>query len=217
MARFSIPAFGLALGAIVFGVGGSLHPDAEATTVEEALGTMYESPLWTPSHLLALIGVLLIAGSLVALVVTRAAVSAATRVRPFAIAAAIGAVIAAIELVPHLLSNAEHDALQAGDPTPLTDLHGALQIVATPALGLTTAALAIAVAATRARHRGLWWLAAVPAVLGGLSWALAGPLINLTREPAIAALFNGAAGIAVWYLIAGLVLSIRALQRPAVS
>ncbi|MEO5921432.1 MAG: hypothetical protein ABIQ01_09860 [Pseudolysinimonas sp.] len=214
MARLSIPAIGLALGGLVFGVGGSLHPDAPATTVTEALGTMYESPLWTPAHLLALVGVLLIAISLLGLTRGTPVISGAVKVRPFAIAAAVGAVIAAIELVPHLLSSSEHAALREGDTTPLTDLHGALQIVATPALGLTVAALAVAVAASRERYRLLWWLAAIPAVLGGLTWAAAGPLVNLTHEPAFAALFTGAAGIAIWYLLAGLVVSIRSRRSP---
>ncbi|MEO8261846.1 MAG: hypothetical protein ABI566_04685, partial [Pseudolysinimonas sp.] len=68
-------------------------------------------------------------------------------------------------------------------------------------------------AATRTRRRALWWLAAVPAVLGGLTWAAAGPLVNLTHEAAYAVLFTGAAGIAVWYVVAGLALGISGLRR----
>ncbi len=209
----SIPAFGLALGGLLLAVGGNLHPDGSGATIEEHLAEMYASPLWVPAHTLALIGLVVIAVALTALLRISPAIHNAAKIRPFVIAAAIGAVIAGIEFVPHLASSSELDAMHHGGATPLTDLHGVLGIVSTPALGLTFTALAIAVAATRQRLRALWWLVAIPAVLGGIAYAVAGPLIKLSGNPAVSPLFIGVAGTSLWIVFAGIALGIEVLRQ----
>src|SRR5687767_12123916 len=106
-----LPAAGLALGGLLFTIGGSMHPEGSGTTVNEHLVEMYADPLWVPSHALALIGVHLVAISLAVLARTGAPIPGADRLRPFAIIAAIGAIIATIEFIPHLASNSENQAL----------------------------------------------------------------------------------------------------------
>lgn len=210
-----LPAAGLALGGLLFTVGGSLHPEATGTTVTEHLVEMYANPLWVPSHVLALAGVLAVAISLAVLARTGAPIPASDRLRPFAIIAALGAIIATVEFIPHLASNSEAEALHEGHAAPLTDLHGWLGIVSTPALGLSVALLAVMVAVTRTRLRALAWVLAVIAVVGGVSYAIAGPLIKLSGDPAAAGFFTGVAGTSAWLFIAGVVLSVRSFRASA--
>jgi hypothetical protein len=207
-----LPAAGLAVGGLLFTVGGSMHPEATGATVTEHLIEMYENPLWTPAHLLALIGLLVSAVSLAVLSRTGALIPGANRLKPFAVVAALGALIATVEFIPHLASNSEAEALHEGHAAPLTDLHGWLGIVSTPALGVSVALLAIMVAVTRTRLRALAWVLAVIATLGGVSYALAGPLIKFTNDPAVSPLFTGAAGIGLWLLVAGSVLTVRCVR-----
>ena len=116
-------------------------------------------------------------------------------------AATVGAGLGAIELLPHSAAAGELNSLENGYATPLLDLHLWLQMFATPAVGLTTAALAIAVARVREpprqdprlrrrvqRHR----------------YAFAGPLTGLTDGVTFVVLFPAAFGIAIWYLGTGI-------------
>lgn len=65
-----------------------------------------------------------------------------------------------------------------------------------PLLGLSTAALAVAVA--RAARTVPAWLLAVAGVAGGLAFAAAAPLVTVTQNPAFSALFSGDALVSVW-------------------
>jgi len=115
--------------------------------------------------------------------------------------------IAALELVPHVLAAAEHHDHVSGGPTPVLDLHTVLQVLATPALGLTGAGLAIAVAraAGTAPARVLGAIGAV----GGIAYAAAGPLIALTDDVSFSPLFAAQAGLAVWLVGTAVRLAVR--------
>jgi hypothetical protein len=181
--------------------GGMMHPQADAEAgYEQALAGMFDASAWTLSHGLVLVGLVVLAVSAATLVRGLGrGWSRGARVAGWAVAAA--AVLAAIESVPHLLAASEADALRGGESTPLTDVHALLQIVSTPALGLSVAAFALISARDRLLANGR--IAAVVAVVGGVAFALAGPLMALTEDPALSPLFAGSAGLAVWFVLAG--------------
>lgn len=180
---------------IAMAIGGQLHPRGSGDTVDEYIEAMVSSSAWSLSHLASLTGVLLgIAG----LIAARRVDVFGEKVRPWVTAAIVGWSIAAVELVPHVLAKGELDALQSGAATPLLDGHLALQMLATPAFGLTIAALAVAVARS-AGTRPAKVLAGF-AVVGGSFYAAAGPLINLTENVAFAPFFAGQAGVAIWLI-----------------
>lgn len=167
---------------VLLGAGGNLHPHGHGETVDDYLASMLGAPTWPIAHLLLLAGTLLAAVAV--LVLSRNAASAA--VRRWARIAAVGWVLGGLEGVPHLLADRDLDGLTHHHETPVLDLHAMLQIGATPLLGLTGAALAVVVAlAVRTRSA---WVLAVPAVVGGLGYAVAGPLINLTHDVGVAGL-----------------------------
>lgn len=80
-------------------------------------------------------------------------------------------------------------------------------MIASPAVGLTGALLAVLVARVSS-SRVAWALAAV-AVVGGVASAGAGPLIVLADDPRFAVLFPFQAGLAIWLLGTG----VRLLRR----
>jgi hypothetical protein len=207
-----VPAAGLAIGGLLLTVGGSMHPEATGATVTEHLIEMYRDSLWVPAHAIALVGVLFVAISLAVLARTGAPIPRAERLKPFAVVAALGALIATLEFIPHLAAGGEGEALHDGHAAPLTDLHGWLGMVSTPALGLTVALLAIMVAVTRTRLRILAWALGAIATVGGILYALAGPLIKLTGDPGVSPLFTGVAGTSGWLLVAGAVLTVRCVR-----
>jgi hypothetical protein len=166
--RSPTPAVGLAAAGLLLAAGGVLHPRVDtAVDFEAGVAGMVESSTWVASHLLTMAGFAVLA-------VTLARGSTWARV------AAAGAALAALESLPHLLA---------------ADVHTVLQAVATPAVGLSFAALAI-VSGGR--------LVAAFAVVGGLAYALAGPAIALTENSAFSPLFAGSAGIAIWCVLTGL-------------
>jgi hypothetical protein len=167
--RTPSPALGLAAAGLLLAAGGVLHPRVDTEVDFEAgLAGMVESSTWVAAHALTMAGFVLLAVSLAVL----------ARGSVWAWAAAAGAAVAAVESVPHLLA---------------ADAHTLLQAVATPAVGLSIAALAIV--------RG--GKAAAFAVVGGVAYAMAGPAIALTEDSAFSPLFVGSAGIAIWCVVAG--------------
>jgi hypothetical protein len=68
-------------------------------------------------------------------------------------------------------------------------------------LGLSVAALALMSARDRVLGNGR--IAAAVAVAGGLAYALAGPLLLFTKDPAFSPLFAGSAALAIWVVLAG--------------
>jgi hypothetical protein len=119
----------------------------------------------------------------------------------------IGWGFGALELVPHLLAAGEAHELAHHEATPVLDLHVVMQVIASPAVGLTAALLAVVVARA-ARTRVAWVLAAF-AVVGGLASSAAGPLTALADDPRFTVLFPFQAGIAVWMIGTG----VRLLRR----
>lgn len=194
-------AAGLLAAGLLMAAGGMMHPQADQDAgYEQSLAGMFDASAWTLSHALVLVGLALLAVSAASLVRGLGrGWSRPARVAGWAVVAAAG--LAAIESVPHLLAASEADALRGGESTPLTDVHALLQIVSTPALGLSVAALALISARDRLLSNGR--IAAAVAVVGGLAFALAGPVMAATEDPAFSPLFAGSAGLAVWFVLAG--------------
>ena len=69
---------------------------------------------------------------------------------------------------------------------------------ATPAFGFTACLLALVVA--REAGTTASKVLAGFATVGGIAYALAGPLVNLTDNVAVTPLFIGQAGVAVWLI-----------------
>ena len=194
-------ALGLAGAGLLLAAGGLAHPRVESgATYEEGLAGMFEAAAWTASHALTLAGFLLLAVSAVALVRDLGREwSPRLRMAGWAVAGAAG--LAAIETVPHLLAASEGDALLSGEAAPLTDVHAILQAITSPAVGISIVALAIISASQRNLANGK--VAAAVATVGGVAFALAGPLLLLTKDPAFSPLFAGAALMAAWLVLAG--------------
>jgi hypothetical protein len=194
-------AIGLALAGLLIGLGGVLHPRVDSSLeFDQGLAGVFESALWTTSHLVAMAGFATLAISLAVLV--RAIGPAWTpRMRLIGWIAVVAAGFAAIESLPHLLAASDADAIQRGESTPLADLHTTLQAISTPALGLSVATLALAGARSGTLDGG--WVATSIAVLGGFAFALAGPAIAITQNSDLSPLFAGSAGLAIWAVVAG--------------
>ncbi len=180
---------------LLMSAGGQLHPRGKGETVEAYLDTMLGSSTWVVAHTLSLVG----------MVVAVAGLAMARRISAFGpgvdrilTITTVAWGIAAIEAVPHLLAVRDHASLQHDEATPILDLHLLLAIGATPLFGFTGALLALAVA----REAGTVpsKLLAVLAVIGGLCYGAAGPLISLVDDVAVAPLFIGQAGLAIWVL-----------------
>jgi hypothetical protein len=196
--RTGAAAIGLAGAGLLLAAGGVLHPRVDtAVEFEEGLVGMFESGAWVAAHALTMTGFLLLAASL-ALLARGLGPGWSARQRAIAWAAVAGAAVAALESVPHLLAGSEADALTAGGSTPLTDLHTVLQAIATPAVGLSIAALAVSSALYGGR------IIAAVAVISGAAFALAGPAIAITQDSALSPLFAASAGLSLWCVVAGL-------------
>ena len=194
-------AAGLAAAGLLLAAGGIMHPQADSGAgYEEALAGMFDASAWTVSHALVLLGFVVLAVSATTLVRGLGQhLPAGVRLAGWAVA--VGAGLGAVESVPHLFAASEADALLGGDSTPLTDLHALLQVVTTPAVGLSIAALALTSARDRVLGNGR--IAAAVAVVGGVALTLAGPLLFFTEDPAFSPLFAGSAALAVWLVLAG--------------
>ena len=191
-------AAALVTGGLLLSVGGQLHPVGSGDTVEGHLLTMFENPAWPLAHLISLAGAVLAALGLW-LARRRGSFDPVSRrgLGLVVLAWAFGAA----EQVPHLLAASEAHALAHHEGTPLLDAHLAMQLVATPVVGLSGAALAVAVA----RATATWpaRLLAVPAVVGGLGYAASAPLVVLTGDTRFTLLFPFQAGLALWLLGTG--------------
>ncbi|MFC6013372.1 hypothetical protein [Nocardia lasii] len=194
---------GFIVAALVFGIGGQMHPIGTGAEVDEHLISMFTDSRWNASHLLQMVGLLLAAATY--LLARRTGVFGAS-VSKWLVIAAAGTAFAGIELIPHLAAASEADALANHAHTPILDIHMALQVIASPALGLTTAALAVAVA-RHARTIAAWILAAI-AVVTGIASAIAGPLVVFSQNVDYSFLFAFQSGIAVWLLGTGIRLAV---------
>jgi hypothetical protein len=191
--RFTAAVLGA--GGLLMMVGGQLHPRGSGDDVDDYLESMLGSSTWQVAHITLLAGVL---AAVAGLVMARRMSLFGAAVDRVLTLATVGWSFAALELVPHVLAVRDADALHEHGETPILDLHLLLQVVATPALGIAGVILAISVA--RAAGTKPAWALAVVGSVGGLAYAAAGPLVNLTDNVTFATLFPAQAGLAVWLI-----------------
>lgn len=185
----------LAVAGASMAAGGILHPHGSGDTVDEALGGMLASPLWNLSHLLVLAGLIVgIAG----FVLLRRSHVLGAPLRRWLTLVIVTWSLAAVETVPHLLAGGEHAAHVSGGPTPMTDAHVLLSTVTTPLLAIVTALFAIQLA--RQARTVVAWVLTGFAVLGAVTFGAASPLLAITANPAVSALFPGQLFIDVWLI-----------------
>ncbi|MGW5455458.1 hypothetical protein [Nocardia sp. NPDC003979] len=191
-------------------MGGQLHPIGSGGNVDDHLLSMFTSDLWNASHLLQMVGLLLAATMYV---LARRDGVFGEAVAKWLTLAAVGTAFAGLELIPHVAAASEADDLRNHAHTPILDFHMTMQVLASPALGLTTAALAIAVA-REARTTAAWILGAI-ALISGVVSSFAGPLVVLTRDIDYSILFPFQMGVAIWLLGTGIRLARTDQSRSA--
>lgn len=204
-------AWGLVSGGALFFVGGSMHPgdDPPGLSLNEHLHLLYSDPAWYPSHALLLIGMVLVAVSLVGLARgdTLASVS---RAKSVGVIAAIAAVLGALGMLLHLVAATEADRIAAGHGTPIIDIHVVAETITVPAFGFSIAGLAVIGALTRTvGNRAITALG----VVGGVTYGLAGGTFAFTDR--LNFLFPGAGAIGLWAIGAGIGLLLRCRRRPS--
>ncbi len=214
-----IVGWGLLAGGALFFIGGSMHPkeDPPDVTVLEHLRIMFENPAWYPSHAVLLVGMVLLAVSLIALLRggTLARVRSAQAAGSIA---AVAAVLGSLDMVLHLVAASEADKIAAHVSTPITNVHVVLQTFTVPFFGCSLAAFAVV---------GAWSgtlgtrVIAVFGAVGGVGYGLAGGTVLFTDR--LNFLFPFASGIGVWAFAAGISLLIRRRatlpggQRPSTA
>lgn len=207
----SLVGWGLLAGGVIFFVGGSMHPkeDPPGVTVKEHLHSMYVDPLWYPAHALLLLGTVLIAAALVALVRARL-LAAVPRAQTVGTVAAVAAVLGTLETLLHLLAAVDADRIAHHDATPLTDILSVVETVAGPVFGFSIAALAVVGGFTRTLGNRV---TAVLGVVGGVAYGIATATILFTDKTDF--LFPVSAGIGLWTMAAGIGLLLRSRStRP---
>ncbi|MEO8328829.1 MAG: hypothetical protein ABI586_02380 [Candidatus Nanopelagicales bacterium] len=204
-----IVAWGLLAGGVTFFVGGSMHPKEDPTgvTAKEHLRIMYEDPAWYPAHSLLVVGMVLIAAALIMLV-RGPTLSGSSRAVMVGKVAAVTAVFGAAGTLLHLIAAIDSDRIAAHQATPITDVMGVAETLTVPAFGLGIAALAVVGASTRTLGN---WLIAVPGVIGGIGYGLAGGTILFTDR--LDFLFPAASGIGIWTAAAGIWLLVKSRSR----
>lgn len=195
---------GLVGAGVLLAVGGNLHPRGSGDEVDDYLASMLGQSTWAASHLTQLIALILVVPTYLA---ARRAGVFGRDVDIWLLVAACGSTLGAVELIPHVLASRELDGVVSGTATPILDVHLFLQMFATPALGLTTAALALAVARD-AGTKPAWILGGIAAVTG-TAYAFAGPLTSLTENVAFTPLFPAQSGLALWMIGTGVRLALR--------
>jgi len=207
LARRTGPLAGWLLisGGAFFLAGGPMHPkqDPPGVSLKEHMRVMFEDPAWYPSHAVLLIGMALIAASLVALVRGRS-LAGVPRAHVAAVIAAVAASLAAPGMLLHLVAASEADRIAAHQSTPIIDVLVIVETITVPAFGFSIAALAVIGAATRTLGNPV---TAVPGVLGGVGFGLAGGTFLFTDR--LDFLFPTAAGIALWAIAVGVGLLLR--------
>jgi hypothetical protein len=193
------PPIAVAVAGALFTVGGLLHPKGDPVA-------QLADPVWTPSHLVLLTALVVLAPALYAVVRSRGS-GWPSAVRVAALAVCGAAALGVVEMVPHLLAGGEAHAAAHGGPTPLLELHQRIGLFSNLLMGLSLAVLAVLAARTRALGGGR--AVAVLAVVGGLAFGLAAPLLVATGIEAFAILFSGSVLIGLWLLASGALLARR--------
>src|SRR3712207_2722504 len=132
------------LGGLLMMAGGQLHPRGSGDTVDEYLLTMFSSPGWLSSHLVLLAGSVT---SCLAFVAAWRSEAFGGRVQRWLPLVAAAWALGATEMLPHLLAANDAHALAHHEATPVLDLHVLMQLLASPAVGLTSAFIAVALSA----------------------------------------------------------------------
>ena len=195
----------LAVSGALFAAGGLLHPkgDPAAQLVD---------PMWTPAHALLLLALVTLAPSLFSVLGSRAG-GWPPRVRTAALVVCGAAVLGIIEMVPHLLASTEASAVAQGGPAPLNDTHQRISLISNAAVGLSLAVLAVLAARSRSLGGGAG--VAALAVVGGVAFAVAAPLLVATGNELFAILFTGSVLMGLWLLISGVLLVRRGTGEPS--
>ena len=195
-----VVGWGLLAGGVIFFAGGGMHPkeDPPGVSLKEHLRIMFDNPAWYPAHTVILVGMAVLAAALVVLVRGHT-LADVPRLQVVAKVAAVASVAGAAGMVLHLAAATEADRIDAGASTPLIDVNLAVEAITVPAFGLAVALLAVVGAAA---HRLGNWVIALPGVIGGVGFALAGATILFTDR--LDGLFPLAAGIGVWAAAAGI-------------
>lgn len=195
--------WGLLAGGAIFFVGGAMHPkeDPPGVSAKEHLRVMYVDPAWYPAHALLLIGMLLIAATLVA-VARRGTLAATPRAQTVGIIAAVAATLGALGMLLHLVAAIDADRIAAHRGTPITDVLGIVETLTVPAFGFSIAALAVVGSLTRVLGTLGHSVSTALAVAGGVGYGLAGGTILFTDR--FDFLFPAASGIGVWAVAAGI-------------
>jgi hypothetical protein len=204
--------WGLLLGGATFFIGGSMHPkqDPPDVTVHEHLRIMFEDPAWYPSHAVLLVGMVLLAASLVGLV-RHGALAAHPRAQKAGVVAAVTSVIAAFGMALHLVAGSEAGRIAAGESTPIVNVHVVVETLTVPAFGFSIAAFAVIAAFGRIVGDRV---TSVIGLLAGVGYGLAGG--TLLFIDSLNGLFPLAAGIGIWAAAAGIGLIVRSrASRPA--
>jgi hypothetical protein len=195
-----VVGWGLVAGGVLFFAGGGMHPkeDPPGVSLKEHVRIMFDNPAWYPAHAVLLAGLAIIAAALVVLARGRT-LAAHRRTQTTAVIAAVASVAAAADMVLHLVMATEAERIDAGQATPLIDVNLVLESITVPAFGLSISALAVAGAATHTLGN---WVVAVPGVVGGLGFALAGATFLFTDR--LDPLFPLAGGIGLWAVASGI-------------
>jgi hypothetical protein len=193
-------------------VGGSMHPDAEATdSLRQELATMTADERWVPGHVLLSVATALLALGLWGASRSDAWPSARRALR-------IGAVVVGVyvvETVMHLAAVVDQEALAQGDAAPVAFTHVAMAVVLYPVSGLVIAWVAISLGRA---WTGPARLLAATGVLGGIVHAASVPTTMLLPDAEATPLFAGAGMLlALWSLSIGLVgLRRRSVPTPRI-
>jgi hypothetical protein len=183
-----------------------MHPEEDPpdVTLKEHLRVMYEDGNWYPSHTLQLIGVVLVAVALVALV-RSGALAHARNAQRAGVVAAVGAVGWAFGSFLHLIAATEADRIAADRSTPLTDALIVVETITVPVFCVGIVLLAVVGLRTALVGNRT---AAACAIVGGVAYAVAGATFVFTD--ALDPLFPLASLIGVWAVVTGASM----LRRP---
>jgi len=190
---------GLAGGALLTAIGGSMHPDSDAEdALLDELAFMTADDAWTPAHALIALGTIVMAVGLWQAVASSTWPARAQQaLRSFAISLSLYAV----ETVFHLSAVVDSDALAAGDAAPLAWTHLALALVLYPLSGGALVWLGVQLHRTLAGPERVF---GAIAVLAGVLQATAYPATLVMPDLETTPMFAGAGMLmAGWGLAVG--------------
>jgi len=192
-------------------LGGFLHPqEDEALTGAQQTGAWLGDPAWVPSHLLLLFGELLLIVGLLGLLTTHPGLS--TIARRTGWVALVGAVLWAIEGVPHVLAAGDAEAATTEDATPFFSAFQQVAPLVYPVVGLAVAALALV-----SRRSLTDPVFSACGTVGGTAYALAPLLEGLAGIDELDFLYVLGLLMAVWFAAVGATELGRRLNRQATS